>query len=261
MKRVELIWGTAVSVDTPTSDDAEAIDATFAWFDRVDGLFSTWRDDSQIVRYARGSMTLRQLAPEVREVLELADRLRADTDGAFDVRATAQGTRGPGWCTIDPSGIVKGWAVDRAAALLGSAGVQDLCINAGGDVAVRGAGPTGGPWRVGIQHPGDRASLAAVVTIAQGGVATSGRYERGAHIVDPRSGRPARGLQSVTIVGPDLARADAYATAVMALGADGPAWVATRPDVDAWMVTDDNRVLSSPGFRERWIDQTAMLNG
>ena len=259
MNRVREIWGTAVGVDVRDgSDDDQAQDALldelFAWFDRVDALFSTWRDDSEIVRIARGQLPVGEASDETRTVLARCAELSRDTAGAFDIRATASlppALRGPGWCEIDPSAMIKGWAIDQAAVLLARSGATRFCLNAGGDVLV-GSGPAPGErWRVGIQHPWEPRSVAAVVEVVDVGVATSGRYERGDHVVDPRTGRPAAGLASVTVIAPDLARADAYSTAILALGRDGLSWLASRPDIDAMVVTDDRQVFTTDGFNRR----------
>ena len=87
-----------------------------------------------------------------------------------------------------------------------------------------------------------------MVAVEDLAVGTSGGYERGAHIVDPHTGAPPTGLLSVTVVGPDLATADAYATTAFAMGADGPAWTASLAGYDAMCITSDHRVLSTPGF-------------
>ena len=181
----------------------------FAWLRWVDATFSTYRADSEICRLERGELALADAHPLVREVLGQCERLRERTGGFFDLRATGR---------LDPSGLVKGWAVDRAAALLDRAGCTRFCIDAGGDLRLRG-----GPWRVGIRHPHRRRRLAGVIAVTDAAVATSGTYERGRHIVDPHTGRPATDALSVTIVGPDLATADAYATAAFAMGEAGPA--------------------------------------
>jgi len=253
VRRVELIWGSAISVEVREQDDTTLLDATFGWFDTVDRLFSTWRDDSEIVRYARGELSDDELDLDVVTVLQLAEELRIETGGAFDIRATAMAPEphGPGWCPIDPSGVVKGWAVERAGAMLEERGAHDFCINAGGDVLTRGCAASGSPWQVGIQHPWERGSVAAVVAVGDGAVATSGRYERGDHVISPRTGAPARGLASVTVVSDDLARADAYATAVMALGSEGLDWLADGCAIDAMAITDDRAVWTTPGFA-RW---------
>ena len=158
--------------------------------------------------------------------------------GCFDVRA-----RG----ALDPSAFVKGWAVEAAAAMLGEAGARNLCVHGGGDVCVRGERAPGRPWRVGIQHPWQRDRVAAVLRTRGLAVATSGAYERGPHIVDPRTGRAPQGVASVTVMGPDLATADAYATAAFAMGVEGPAWTAGLDDYDALTILAGGRVLCTPG--------------
>ena len=224
-----------VDVRDPGADHA-AIDDVFAWLRFVDGTFSTYRSDSEICRLNRGELAHGDASPVVREVLERCDRLREATGGAFDARAPLRDG-------VDPSGLVKGWAVDRAAALLEAAGARDFCVDAGGDLRLRG-----GPWKVGIRHPRRRRRMAAVLELADAAVATSGAYERGDHIVDPRTGRPPAGVESVTVVGPDLATADAYATAAFAMGEDGPAWTAGLHGYDAMTILAGGRVLSTPGF-------------
>jgi FAD:protein FMN transferase len=204
----------------------------FAWLRWVDATFSTYRADSEISRLDRGE--LGDPHPLVREVLDRCEALRRETGGYFDVRAGGQ---------LDPSGYVKGWAVERAAALVAAAGARDFCLDAGGDVLVRG-----GPWRIGIRHPRRPDLLAGVLSLHDGAVATSGAYERGAHVIDPRTGRPPAAVLSVTVVGPDLGTADAYATAAFALGADGPAWTASLDGYEAMTIVPADRVLMTRGF-------------
>jgi thiamine biosynthesis lipoprotein len=250
VRRVEQVWGTAISVDVVDDVESSTVDALYQWFDHVDELFSTWRDDSEISRLGRHELELADASCDVRTVLQLCDDMRAASGGAFDITfgARARIAPRPGFGPLDPSGLVKGWAVERAAGMLVAAGVRGFCINAGGDVLVRGRGSVQNAWRIGIQHPWQRDKLAAVVSVVDGAVATSGRYERGDHVIDPRTGLPAHGLASVTVVGCDLAIADAYATAATALGSDGMSWLAQQPDVEAMGITDEQRVVSTPGF-------------
>jgi FAD:protein FMN transferase len=235
---VRHIMGIPIGIDV-ADGDAPAVDAAFAWLREVDAAFSTYSADSDISRLDRGEATIADCRPEVDEVLTRCLALERATSGYFSVRATGR---------LDPSGFVKGWAVVRAAQRLAAAGARDFCIDAGGDVIACGRPAPDRAWRVGIRHPTQLARLAAVVAVEDLAVATSGEYERGAHIVDPHTGRPPTGLLSVTIVGPDLATADAYATAAFAMGAEGPAWTATLAGYDALCVTSDHRVLSTPGF-------------
>jgi thiamine biosynthesis lipoprotein len=232
--------GTAISLDLaddlPAATLAELADETFAWLREVDARFSTYRDDSEVCRFDRGELALADASADLRAVVERCADLWRVTDGFFDAYATGR---------FDPSGYVKGWSAQVASDRLYAAGAPNHCLNAGGDVRVRGRSATGGPWRVGIRHPWDPTATCLVLTGTDLAVATSGVYERGHHVVDPRRGAPAHGLRSVTVVGPDLGLADAYATAAVAMGTPGIAWLDTLPEHRHAVVTDDARLLHS----------------
>jgi FAD:protein FMN transferase len=235
VERTEHVMGMPVTAHVRDRGfEPGGLDAAFAWLRDVDALFSTYRPESEISRLEAGTLALADADPLVREVLERCEALRHQTGGYFDARA-----RG----ALDPSGLVKGWALGRAAAL---ADADSLCLDGGGDLVLRG-----GPWRVGIRHPRERDRLCAVLELGEGAVATSATYERGEHIADPHTGRPPRGVLSVTVTGPDLATADAYATAAFAMGEAGPAWTAGLDGYEAMTVLAGGRVLSTPGFSGR----------
>ena len=238
MIEVRDIMGMPIGIEVADAAPLD-VEPAFAWLREVDAIFSTYREDSDISRLDRGEITLAEARPEVDEVLTRCLALERATEGFFSVRPAGR---------LDPSGLVKGWAVAGAADRLAAAGARNFCVNAGGDVIVRGRPEPGRRWRVGIRHPIELDRIAAVVAVEDLAVATSGEYERGGHIVDPHTGRPPSGLLSVTIVGPDLATADAYATAAFAMGEDGPAWTATLDGYDALCITSDRQVLSTPGF-------------
>lgn len=233
--RTEHVMGTAVRVEVRDArHDPGAVDAVFAWMAEVDARFSPWRPGSEVSRIGRGELSPAAAHPDVRAVLRRCDELRAQTDGFFDARAAG---------ALDPSGYVKGWAVDRAVDLLAAAGVRDCCVAAGGDLRVRG-----GPWRVGVQHPWRRDATAAVVVLRDAAIATSGAYERGPHVRVPGTGAVPDGAVSVTVTGPRLGEADAYATAALAMGRRGPAWTAALPAHDAMTILPGGRVLATPGW-------------
>jgi thiamine biosynthesis lipoprotein len=250
IRRVEPVWGTVIGVDVRDPVDPRAVDDVFAWFQRVDDLFSTWRADTEISRIGRGELQAGDASAEVREVLANCERMRHETHGAFDITAGNHAEIGarPELAPLDPSGYVKGWALERAVELLEAAGASRLCINAGGDVVVRARPDDPAPWRIGIQHPWLRDKVAEVVAVANGAVATSGRTERGDHVIDPRTRRPATGLVSATVIGPDLGIADALATAAIARGSIGEAWLTTRPEIEAFAITDGGAAVLTPGF-------------
>ncbi|MFJ1809412.1 MULTISPECIES: FAD:protein FMN transferase [unclassified Streptomyces] len=236
MHRVEHVMGFPVSLrvdDTVVPD--EAVDAVFAWLREVDTRFSPFRADSEVSRYGRGELSAGGLSADLVEVLGICERYRVATGGAFDVRLPGRG--------LDPCAVVKGWSVQRAAESLTGAGLSRFCLNAGGDVVV-----SGGPWRVGVRHPEIADRLCTVLDLTDGAVATSARYERGDHIVDGRTGRPATGLDSLTVVAPTLTEADTVATAAFAMGAEGVEWAATLDDCEVYAVLPGGRVLRTGGF-------------
>jgi thiamine biosynthesis lipoprotein len=237
VRHAEHVMGTVVSVeladDLPAATLTAMVDDTCAWLHEVDERFSTYREDSEVCRFRAGALSLDECSPDFRHVLDACADLWRDTDGYFDAYAT-----GP----LDPSGYVKGWSIEVASARLAATGSRRHFLNAGGDIRVRG-----GPWRIGIRHPWEADKLSWVLTVSDAAVATSGSYERGAHVWNPRTGQPARGLRSVTVLGSDLALADAYATAALAMGEPGIAWLAKR-GLELAAVTDDGRAFSSAGL-------------
>jgi thiamine biosynthesis lipoprotein len=234
--------GTAVSIeladDRPAPALRDLVDGVCAWLHEVDARFSTYKEDSEVSRMRRGELTAADASPDLRHVLNACADLWRDTDGYFDAYA-----QGP----LDPSGYVKGWSVEVASERLADAGCTKHYINAGGDIRTRGNHPDGVPWRIGIRHPWEADKISWVLALTDGAVATSGTYERGDHVINPRTGAPARGLRSVTIVGANLALADAYATAALAMGEASLPWLAklATDGYDSAVVTDDGRAFSS----------------
>jgi thiamine biosynthesis lipoprotein len=245
---VELVMGMAVSIDIRDDVPADAVDEVVRWLHHVDDTFSTYKTESPISRFGTGEATLDEMSDEIIQVLTLCEELYEDTDGAFDAFVVPA----PNGSHFDPSGVVKGWSIERAAEILERRGAVNFCINAGGDIALRGAAQAGEPWRIGIRHPDEPGKSAAVLAGADRlAVATSATYERGAHIIDPSTGEPTADLASVTIVGPDLTYADAYATAVFVMGVDGLNWLTEHhPDYAGFVITRDNTALSTSNFAD-----------
>lgn len=243
VRRVEHVMGMPVVADVRDDDASEALlDEVFAWLRWVDETFSTYEPASEISRLGRGELALEDAATDVREVLARCEELRLETNGYFDARAASPER-------LDPSGLVKGWSVDRAAAILDEAGMRNYALNAGGDMRLRGRAAPAWCWRVGIQHPLRRDAVARVLETSDLAVATSGEYARGQHVVDPHTGLAPAGVLSVTIVGPDLGTADAYATAAFAMGeARVLHWTARLQGYEAMTILADERVLTTPGF-------------
>lgn len=243
---VEAVMGTMVSLDLRDRGPVSAaVDRVVSWLHVVDRMFSPYRETSAISQINRGTLRQADADPLVTEVLWRCDQLRDRTDGFFDARASGR---------LDPSALVKGWAIQVAADRLQAEGFRNFCLSAGGDVVTRGLPEPDQVWRIGVQHPREPSSIAAVLEAGELAVATSGTYERGEHITDPHTGEPPHGLLSVTVCGPDLGTADALSTAVFAMGRAGADWTGSADwseslkDYQAMIIVDEDLVLSTPGF-------------
>jgi thiamine biosynthesis lipoprotein len=240
--------GSAIVIDVrepaPNGDVVdEAIEACFDRFRSVDERFSMYKPGSEISRLNAGTLNPGEMSAEMSDVLSMCEDARARSDGYFDIcRHRVDGA-------ADPSGLVKGWSAHTAAKLLDAAGVVNYCINAAGDVLVRGRAEPGAPWRIGIRDPWDAAALAAIVELGDLAIATSGAYERGQHVITPHTGRPPDGIASMSVIGPDLTWADAWATAAFAMGIRGVDWIAREIDgYEACAISADRHLVMSSGF-------------
>jgi thiamine biosynthesis lipoprotein len=245
VRHAEPVMGTVVSFDVPAAARGDgSLESAVGWLHWVDRVFSPYRPDSDVSLLARAEVTVDACAPEVAEVLAACAFVHDLSGGYFTSLPGGQ---------FDPCGYVKGWAVERAAALLTQAGSDRHLVNGGGDVqCVGGRGVREGaaePWRVGVADPFRPGALALVVMAQDCAVATSGTAERGAHIINPVTGRPASGLASVTMAGPSLASADAYATAAFAMGpALARDWIESLEDYEAFAITAAGDTWHTTGF-------------
>jgi FAD:protein FMN transferase len=237
LHHAEHVMGTVFSFDIPAAA-ARVLPEVLSWLHWADATFSAYRDDSDVSRFGRGELTLAECAPELAEVIARCAVIRDRSNGYFTDRPGGR---------FDPSGLVKGWAVEQAAAMLSAAGWTSHSVNGAGDLQCTGEPEPGQPWRIGVAHPLRPSALAVIVTGRDFAVATSGTAERGAHIVNGRSGRPAADLASVTVVGPRIGTTDAYATAAFAMGAAARDWVESLdgfealgilPNGAAWQTSD-----------------------
>ncbi len=250
MTRTELLMGMPITVVIPEREAldrgggrfgslAAAADAVFDSFRRVDERFSPYKPASETCRIDRGELDPAAASEEMREVLRLAEQTRQRTDGWFDVWNHGR---------FDPSGLVKGWAIERAARILADDGFVSFCVEAGGDIEVRGANEEGRPWSIGIRNPFDPSTLIRRLALQNRGIATSGTYIRGKHIYNPHTGGPADEIASMTVVGENVYEADRFATAAFAMGPAGVEFMAGVPGCDAYMVDKSGMATFTPGF-------------
>jgi len=237
---VEECMGTVFSFDIRDPGTwGDALGAAVASLHRVDKVFSTYRADSDISRIRRGELTIEDADPDVAEILDSCAMIEAQTGGYFSAFWDNE---------VDPTGLVKGWAIEEASRILIAHGSVNHTVNGGGDVQLAGEAAPGQAWRVGISDPLDRTRILMVVSGRDFAVATSGIAERGAHIVNPLTGLPARELASVTVVGRSLALCDAYATAAFAMGPHGLSWVEDLPEHEALFVSADGLITGTVGL-------------
>ena len=238
---VEHCMGTAFTIDIRDPGSwSEAVADVAGWLHQVDTVFSTYLPASEISRIQRGELRVVDAHPDVARVLDLCAQVQAATGGAFS--AMPQGR-------LDPTGLVKGWAIERASLLLREHGAANHGVNGGGDLQLAGEAAPGRPWVVGISDPRDRSRIARTVTGRDFAVATSGVAERGQHILDPFTGRPASMLASATVVGPSLAFADAYATAAFVLGPQAIRWIDGLDGYEALLIAATGTSSVSGGWR------------
>ena len=230
-------WGTVIVLDIrdPQADPARvdrACQAAAAELERIDAWFSTYREDSVVTAIRRARVTHDTAPVPVREVIDACAAATRLTRGAFDPWQGGS-ARDPG--LFDPSGFVKGWGADRAAEILLDHGLENVSINAAGDVTCRGeAEPGQGGWRIGVSDPRDRMQVITSALVTDAHLATSARYERGNHHWDPVTGEPAASVDSASVLTRDGGLADALSTALMVTG---PAGLSMVPeDCSAYVV-------------------------
>jgi thiamine biosynthesis lipoprotein len=244
--RMEHVWGTVVTLDVRDEHATDAgVDAAWesvrAELHRIDRVFSTFREDSVISRLRRGGQQV--VADDVADVIDRCLEARRLTEGAFDPWAAPGG--------FDPSGLVKGWAADRCADIVRQHGFRSFTLDAAGDLTCRGQIPGSSAylgWPIGVAHPDDPLAIAALADVRDASIATSGISQRGEHVIDPRTGQPARGARQATVVGTDGALTDALATALLVSGREGARWFAALPGWSAYVVDGDTTTAWGPAF-------------
>jgi thiamine biosynthesis lipoprotein len=202
-------------------------------------VFSTYKHDSDISRLRRRELTVARAHPDVAAVLDLCAEVEIETDGYFTTFPDG---------ALDPTGLVKGWAIEQAGRVLQAHGSRNHAVNGGGDIQMAGEAAPGRPWTIGISDPFDPTRIVTTVTGCDFAVATSGVAERGAHIIDPHAGTPATELASVTVTGRSLTRVESYATAAFAMGTEALDWIEGLSGYEAFIVLPDGTTASTTGF-------------
>ncbi len=240
MREMRPIMGMPIEIEIVGENVEETLNAAFSYLVSVDERFSTYKEGSEISRVNRGEVVDGTISTEMKEVFALAEKTKKETHGYFDIR------RPDG--LIDPSGIVKGWAIHNTARLIRRAGYENFFVNAGGDIAMSGKN-AGKEWSVGIWNPFNTKEIVKVVYPQGKGVATSGSYMRGAHIYNPLA--PKENLTdvvSITVIGPDVLEADRFATAAFAMGRSGIVFIENLPGFEGYMIDKSGVATFTSGF-------------
>ncbi len=245
LTHAEQAMGTVFSVTVVAGDLTEpvlrsAVDAACGTLHRLDAILSTWDRQSPMSRFRRGEAALGDVPAEVAEVLAICEQAKELSGGWFDPWAMPGGD--------DPTGMVKGWAVEQALAALRRASVPAAMVNGGGDIAVFGCPEPGERWRVGIRHPWLADALAGIIEV-DAAVATSACYERGQHLIDPVTRQPASRAASATVTGPSLGMADALATALAVGGDEALRAVGAAGGYEGYLISPEGRESSTSGMR------------
>jgi len=240
LHRIRDVMGMPVAVHVVCEEAKEGwLDEVYDDFVALDEVFSPFRSDSAVSRINRGELLEADSGQLVRQAMHLCRLYEQATNGYFSA-----------WLggTFNPSGLVKGWAIDRATSILAQKGCRNFFVDAGGDVQVRGVRDDGSPWRVGIRHPVSRDRVARVIEARDLAVATSGTYEKGDHIFDPHTQTAVSHLLSFTVIGPDILQADVYATAGFAMGDGGLAFINRVPGYEAYAIDRELMASWTSGF-------------
>jgi thiamine biosynthesis lipoprotein len=228
MRKTAQIMGTAVSIDVQNLKNVSVIEAAFSRLREIDKKFSPYKKNSELSKYNRGELNKQTLSSEMKFILHACRRAEETTDGYFSA-----------WYgdKVDPSGYVKGWAIAEAGKVIEEQGYKTYCIYAGGDILARSDGTK--TWNIGVQHPRNKQKILNKLSISNGAVVTSGNYERGKHIINPKTKKPADELLSITVIGPDIVMADVLATAAFAMGQKGIEFIKKQRGYEALAVTGE----------------------
>jgi FAD:protein FMN transferase len=244
MKQIRLMMGMPIIIEISDKNPSKSdINKIFAYFSEIDNQFSVYKSTSEVSRYNQGYLDFSQISPNLKYILAESQNTYNETNGYFNIH------RPDG--LIDPSGIVKGYAIFEASKRIDNMGYKNYYIDAGGDIAVKGLNSQNQPWKIGIRNPFDRTQNVKIVSIHNQGIATSGTSIRGQHIYDPFCpAKPITEIVSITVIGPDVYQADRFATAAFAMRKNGVNFISTLPGFEAYSIDSQGIATFTPGFKK-----------
>jgi thiamine biosynthesis lipoprotein len=247
MKQIRLIMGMPITVKIAKNEKRKTkkdVEKVFDYFRYVDGEYSPFKETSEVAKLNRGEM----VSEEMTEILKIAQDLKKKTGGYFDIK------RPDG--KIDPSGIVKGWAIKNASDILRKLGYERFYIDAGGDAEIVGKN-----WAWGIRNPFNKSEIVKILNLSDCGIATSGTYEKGQHIYNP-IGKNAEitDIVSLTVIGPNVFEADKFATPAFAMGKEGINFVEKIPNLEGYMIDKNGIATMTSGFSNFVVNYHTLMH-
>jgi thiamine biosynthesis lipoprotein len=216
-------------------------DTIFDYLVDIDERFSTYKETSEISRINRRELFEDEYSTEMREVIRLSQDTSEITDGYFNI-TTPDGL-------LDPSGLVKGWAIYNATRMIWGRGFKNFYLEIAGDIQTSGTNSEGKEWSIGIRNPFEQEEIVKVVYPCGAGIATSGTYIRGNHLYDPHTpDGDVDDFVSLTVVGPNVYEADRFATAAFVMGRKGMDFLEALPDFEAYAIDKDGRATMTSHF-------------
>lgn len=240
MKQIRFIMGMPITIEIIRCQDKAVFKKVFDFFRQVDTQFSPYKKNSEVTHINQGLIKPTQYSSQMKQIIGLAQKTKQQTGGFFEIYNNE---------VLDPSGLVKGWAILEAAEIIKKSGYQNFYIDAGGDIQSSGKNKQEQNWRIGIRNPFNPAEIIKVIQIESAGVATSGNYERGEHIYNPK-GSLSDDLVSITVVGKNIFDADRFATAAFAMGQKGIEFIDQTPGLEGYAILKDGVAISTRNFNQ-----------
>lgn len=243
MKVTRIIWDMPVTVEIADKHSVRTdIEEIYSYFKYIDLKFSTFRKDSEITAINDGRLKISDSSKDMKVVFKLAEKTKKETNGFFDIKQNGK---------YNLSGLVKGWAIYQGVEILKKKGFRNFYIEAGGDLQSFGKNNHKKPWSVGIRNPFKLKEIIKVINPKNKGVATSGTYERGNHIYNPKTGnKAAHDIVSLTVIGPNIYEADRLATAAFAMGRTGINFIENLPGFEGYMIDKTGIATLTSGFEK-----------
>jgi len=229
--------GMPISIDIPAACSEAPFTAAFKCLEAIDNRFSLYKLGSELSKFRRGEIKQADLSAEMKNVMRACKRAEKDTVGYFSAYFDSK---------FNPTGYIKGYGIKEAGEAIEKAGYKTYCIGAGGDILARSNSDK--VWNIGIQDPRDRSKILNTLSIFSGAVATSGTYERGPHIINPKTGQSADELLSMSVVGKNIIKADIFATAAFAMDKAGISFMNRQAGYECLAVALNGVIYMSGGM-------------